>query len=540
MSIQTGIRTPVQIRDRKIKDLETQLFNERNTRRNDAEQFAQQCAGCKNSHVQLRSIIQLLQDEIAKLFIENNTQKEENHTLKKTISELEDKAAVLEGRIKKDSSNSSKPPSTDGLKKPNTYSTREATGKKAGGQFGHEGHFMKPVIEEVKVIEKKEGTCSCGGHIEFGESYQTRRTVDIEIIMHVNEERAFKGECKECHKPFQASFSDSFNAPIKYGDNMSSLVSMVNEYGNVSDFKTAEIINSLCKDKINMSPGTVVNIRTALAKKLAQTVDIIKQALTDSNLLCVDETGVRVNGKLNWVNVYANDQFTLFEHNQKRGAHCNDKDGILALFTGILVHDHFKSYYKNKVATHSECNQHILRYLKAVIEIQCHEWAKEMTQFLLDAKNFKAERIAVGANCLMPEEMAELEQKYIDILSKGDREYKDAIDGIQNIKRFHEEFCLLKRLREYKEEHLRFMSDFKAPFGNNCAEQSVHTMKRKVRVAGGFRSTQGSKNHMVIASVIATAKKQKRNAFKLLKDAFAGIPLFTSTGKDAPSLPTLL
>ena len=438
--------------------------------------------------------------------------------------------------MKKDSSNSSKPPSSDGLKKPHTFSTREPSGKKAGGQVGHIGHFMNPVIEAAAIIEKKEGVCTCGGEIEFGESYQTRRVIGVEIVVRETEERAFDGSCKVRHKAFHAAFSNQFNAPIKYGDNMASLVSMLNEYGNVSDFKTAEIINSLCGDKINMSPGTVVNIRTSLAKNLAQTVAMIKQSLADANLLCVDETGVRINGKLNWVNVYANDQFTLFEHSRKRGAHCDDTGSILAFFTGLLVHDHFKSYYKNKLATHSECNQHILRYLKAVIEIQAHKWAKEMVEFLLYAKAFKAERIAAGVIDLLPEEYTVLEQRYLTILDKGDTEYQAAIYGIKNIKRFREEFCLLKRLREYKDEHLRFVSNFKAPFGNNAAEQSVHVMKRKVRVAGGFRSEQGSENHLVIASVIATAKKQKRNVFKLIRDAFAGVPLFKSHGSDEPPL----
>ena len=526
MSVLTGILTPIQIRDKKIKDLEIQLHNERNARRNDKEQFDCKCTGCKISNAQTKATVQMLQGEIVRLVAENNAQKEEICDLKKKNAELEDKTAVLEGRMKKDSSNSSKPPSSDGLKKPHTYSTREPSGKKVGGQLGHVGHFMKPAIEEVEITERKEGACTCGGEIEFSENYQSRRIVDIEIVLHVTEEHAFKGKCKTCGKPFNAAFSSQFSAPIKYSGNMASLVSMLNEYGNVSDFKTAEMVNSLCGDKISMSPGTVVNIRTSLAEKLEETVGMIKQELSDANLLCVDETGVRVNGGLNWVNVYANSQYTLYEHSKKRGTHCNDEDSILAFFTGILVHDHFKSYYKNKVATHAECNQHILRYLKAVMEIQAHEWAKEMTGFLLDAKALKDEYIAAGENCLSSEELDKLEQRYIAILNKGDTEYKAAIDGKKNIRSYREEFCLLRRLREYKDEHLRFLSDFNAPFGNNCAEQSVHTMKRKVRVAGCFRSDQGAKNHMAIASVIATVKKQKRNVFRMISDAFNGSPLF--------------
>ena len=141
---------------------------------------------------------------------------------------------------------------------------------------------------------------------------------------------------------------------------------------------------------------------------------------------------------------------------------------------------------------------------------------------MLNAKALKQERIAAGKNCLTPEELSELEQRYISILDRGDAEYKAAIDGKKNIRRFREEFCLLRRLREYKDEHLRFISNFNVPFGNNCSEQSVHSMKRKLRTAGCFRSDQGAKNHMAIASVVVTAKKQKKNIFNIFKDTFEG------------------
>ena len=525
MKLATGILTPVQKRDKKIKDLKIQLKNEKNARRNEKEEFELSCADCKNGKRQLEESVRMLQAEIARLVAENNELREENRNQKKTIGELEDKAAVLEGRIKKNSTNSSKPPSTDGLKKPRTYSTREKNGRKPGGQPGHAGHFPKPPTENVTIIERKEGTCPHdGGEIKFGESYQSRKNIDIEIVMHVTEERAYKGKCKICGKPFTAAFSSQFNAPVSYGANMRSLVSMLNQYGDVSDFKTAELVNSLCGNRINMSPGTVVNFRVVLAKKLEDTVDAIKQNLLDSGLLCVDETGVRVNGNLNWVSVYTNDLYTLFEHNKKRGDHCKNMDGILAFFTGILMHDHFKSYYRNKIATHAECNQHILRYLKAVIEIQNHQWAIDMTRFLLDAKALKEKRMAAGENCLSPEELAEFEQGYLAILDRGDQEYQAAINGKKNIKRFHEELCLLRRLREYKDEHLRFLSNFISPFGNNASEQSVHTLKRKTNVSGGFRSEQGAKNHMTIATVITTIKKQKKNVFKMLRDTFNGSP----------------
>lgn len=526
--VRTLSSTTIQQRDKKIKDLEAQLRNERNARRNDREQFEYECAQCKEKSGNDHSVIRMLQRAIGARTKAISKLKEIIRTLKKRIEELEDKVAILEGRIKKDSSNSSKPPSFDGLKKPRTFSTREKSGKKPGGQVGHTGHTIKPDAEEIKVIDRKEGICPCGGEIEFSDRYQSRSDVDIRVTLIVTEERAYSGKCKACGRHFQTAFSSGFRAPVQYGDNINAFVAMCNEYGNVPDKKTAEIISSLCSDKINMSTGTVVNIRTSLAKRLDGTVKTIKQKLTESGVLNVDETGVRVNGELNWVNIFSNDQYTLFEHNQKRGAHCNDKDGILAFYTGILVHDHFKAYYKNKAATHAECNQHILRYLKAVIEIQDHPWARKMTEFLLAAKNLKDVCIAFGESTLTPVELAEQGRKYTAILDEGEKEYQAATEGKKNIKRFREERCLLIRLRKYKDEHLRFLSDFNAPFGNNAAEQGAHFMKNKTRVAGGFRSQQGADNHMAIASVIATAKKQKKNLYSMIKDSFKGKPLFDS------------
>ena len=169
-----------------------------------------------------------------------------------------------------------------------------------------------------------------------------------------------------------------------------------------------------------------------------------------------------------------------------------------------------------------------IRSYYAVIEIQDHKWAKRMTEFLLAAIKLKDEHIASGKKALTMDELEWQEREYISILDEGNKEYQSAIEGKTNIRRFREERCLLVRLREYKDEHLRFLSDFNVPFGNHAAEQGAHFMKNKTRVSGGFRSGQGADNHMVIASVIASAKKQNKNIFSLIRKSFEGQPLFDS------------
>lgn len=523
--------TSRQIDKRKIKDLEVMLDNEKNAHRNTKEKHEFEKIQWEKEKSRFQENERMYQKDIADSQKREESDKESIKELKKENEKLKDEIDLLKGKAKKDSSNSGKPPSTDGYKKPQVVSTREKSGRKPGGMYGHAGHTLWPDVEETNIIEIKKGTCPCcGGEIVFGDKYRRRKRVDIKITVETTEERAYEGECVLCHKTFHADFSSQYKAPVQYGENMSALVAVLNEYGNVSDGKSAEIVSALCNHEINMSTGTVFNIRTALANKLLPTVEKIKQKLIDSGVLGVDETGVHVNGKLNWVHIFANEQYTLYEHSEKRGAHCKDEEGILAFFIGILLHDHFKAYYKTRTLSHAECNQHILRYLKAIMQIQDHFWAKEMSDFLLEAKGLKEEAVLAGKSGFSPEEYTGLEQRYLNILNKGDREYEEAIEGKKHIRFYAEERCLLKRLREYKDEHLRFISEFVVPFGNNISEQGAAFVKRKIKAAGGFRSAEGAANHMVIASVAASAKKQKKNIYHTFKRAFEGKdPLATDT-----------
>ena len=87
---------------------------------------------------------------------------------------------------------------------------------------------------------------------------------------------------------------------------------------------------------------------------------------------------------------------------QKRGE-VDEQFGILTFFIGILVHDHFVSYYQFENASHSECNEHILRYLKGLLEIFKHDWLKDMDELLKSACHRKNELVAASAT-QMPRE----------------------------------------------------------------------------------------------------------------------------------------
>jgi transposase len=476
-------------------------------------------------------VIKMLQEHIATLEDMVDKYKEEQAAngkhikeLNEKIEELRDQRDKLKAMLNKDSTNSSKPPSSNGFKTAKAKSTREKSGKKTGGQPGHHGHTINPFPNPNQIIEKKpQETCSCGGMVHCDDDYASKQVVDIRVSVNVVEERVYNGCCVQCGKKHSGTFSEGLVNPVQYGPNVKALIAYLNGYGNLPLNKTVDIINGISAGALNLSEGTIVNFQRSLAEKIQQPLETIKQQLILCNVLGADETGCRVNGKLNWFQIFSNSQYTLFGLNKKRGdLYANDMD-LLELFTGILVHDHFKSYYGYKQMTHAECNAHILRYLNAVIEIMKHPWATEMAGLLRDANKLKKECLAMGKSSLDESELAEIFARYDRILEAGEAQYKAAIEGKKNISNYNDERLLLKRLKEYKEEHLRFLADFAVPFDNNGSEQCARFLKNKIKVIGCFRSEEGAKNYAKIASLISTLKKQGANLYLAIFDIFNGV-----------------
>jgi len=450
----------------------------------------------------------------------------ENSVLRDTLEKAEDRSAKLAARLQKDSSNSNKPPSSDSpFTKAKATSEKEKSGKKVGGQPGHKGHRLMPSLNPNVVFDRmppKVCPC-CGEKVVILEDYEARQVVDVEIKVTVTEERSHQGQCVGCSKVWQGEFSEGFNSPVGYGSSVKAMVATLNADANVPINKTALFMSSITDGQINMSDGTIVNIIADLAEKLEPATEDIADELAACNVLNVDEAGCSVNGNLTWIQIISNKHYSLFGRSLKRGTPNDTMNNLILLFTGILVHDHLMSYYRYKHLTHGECNVHILRYLKAVRKIMKHPWAEAMTSLLAKANNRKKELIEAGCTGMEEDELIKIRNEYVKILEQGQIEYEAAIAGKKNITYYNEERRLLNRLKEYIDEHLLFLYDFTAPFDNNGAERDCRKLKGKEKTAGCFRSDDGIDNYSVIASVIATLRKQGKNIFSAIRNTFQGV-----------------
>ena len=455
---------------------------------------------------------------------ENKKLKSENARLAAELEKTQDAADRLRASLKKDSTMSSKPPSTDAFRKMAVSLPKEKSGKKPGGQIGHAGHTLRMLQDPTDVIDKKPAhICGCGGEVELFPGFHAKQNVDARVVLSITEERVHTGLCTKCGKVHAGVFSEGFVNPVGYGANLKAIVACLNAYANVPVNKTAEFISSITGGKVNISDGTVVNIVHELASKLDATIDAIKARLISGGALGVDETGLYVNGGQAWLQIFAGNDSVLFGRNDKRSGFCHEGADLIEMFTGILVHDHLSSYYRYKHLSHAECNTHALRYLTAVIEILKHNWAKDMAALLRDANERRNVRIAAGMHSLSDGEAESVRKQYMAILDTGDAEYKTATEGKSNISYYDEERKLLRRLRKFADQHLLFLTNFDVPFTNNLSEHGARFAKSKMKTAGCFRSYKGADDYARNASLIATLRKQGIGVYGAIRGVFSGI-----------------
>lgn len=438
---------------------------------------------------------------------EYETLKTEYEALKGLVVALTQEITELKAKLNKTSKNSNKPPSSDGPKKGSVKNSRTISGKKPGGQPGHEGR-TKPLnsspdtVVELKPIEE----CDCGGQVVVShDNYTVRQVTDVVLPQTITVEyRAKGGTCAACGKVHKASFPEGVDGIASYGNNLQAIVTYLTTYQLLPLKRTSELIKDLFG--ISISQGTVVASSQEAYEKLADPEDHIKEEVINSDEAGFDESGMRVAGKNHWLHTASTETCTVYSIHIKRGAEAMDEMGILPRFRGTAIHDHWRSYY-HYLCAHGECNQHHLRHLQYLHEDLGCDWAGEMICLLLRAKRhvdltklFKAENQEV--NSLEQEDIETYDRMYREILENARITIGEAPLDAQR---------MIKRLSKFEQETLLFMCDFSVPFTNNLAERDIRMPKAKQKISGGFRTKNGADIFARIRGFVSTTKKRGKN-----------------------------
>ncbi len=441
-----------------------------------------------------------------------------------TIAELNQVIEALKEQLKKNSKNSSKPPSSDGYHKPSPKSLRTKTGNKQGGQKGHEGSYLATVAEPNEVIEHMPSACigcphfnSCKGKACILEH---RSVIDTVVEVNIIEHQVLSVECPMHGKTLKGEFPENVRGPVQYGENLQSLVVSLNTSGALSINRIHEILGSVFN--IPLSTGVIATMVSRCADAVSDVVETIRRKVADSGLAHFDETGTRVDGKTWWVHVACNSMFTFLYLNRKRGIQAMDEGGVLSMFGGIAVHDCWKPYWNYTDMLHAICNAHILRELNGVIENHPEqEWAHAFKKLLLDMLKAKEKAQAKGKEQLSKYLLNKFSKKYDAILETGIQEnpIPEARVKKRGRRKKGKVRALIERLKEYKASVCLFVKNFAVPFSNNQAEQDIRIIKVKTKVSGCFRTEKGASEYLKIMSYVGTAKKHGINPFKAIRQA---------------------
>lgn len=421
----------------------------------------------------------------------------------------------LSGRLLINSTNSSKPPSQDPNRK--RVSKVRSTVRKPGGQKGHAGSCLNQVPNPTSVEELliDRSTLPEGRYHRVG--FEARQVFDVEITVHVKE---YRGEilANKNGEQFVAAFPDGVTESAQYGNTAKATSVYMSQFQLIPLARVQDHF----RDQIGLplSKGSVSNWNFLAYQKLSSFEDWARRELIKSACCNADETGINVGGKRRWLHSVSNEKVTLFHPDENRGQEAMDRMGVIPHFNGVLVHDHWKPYFRYN-CEHALCNAHHIRELEAVIEFDKQQWAKVMQDFLIEMK--VAVEVAGGA--LSEKSATAFRKRYRKILKNADRECPiDKKSRAQSKSR-----NLLERLRNFEDETLRFLDDPNVPFTNNRGENDLRMTKVQQKISGCFRSMDGAKIFCRIRSYLSTCRKNEVGPTEALKLLFEGrLPAFIS------------
>lgn len=455
-----------------------------------------------------------------------------------------EQAAVIQSlrdQLAKNSHNSGKPPSSDGLKKPRTRSLRQKTGRGSGGQKGHKGHTLRMVEQPNHIRVHQAQICpQCATDLQPLEphGYEKRQVFDVPPVrIEVTEHQAEIKTCPQCGQQVKGTFPWGVTRPVQYGLRLEAQASYLNNYQLLPLARTCELLG----DFYGHTPAEalVLEANRALIDQAEPSLVAIKEQLIAADVAHFDESGLRVEGQLNWLHVASTDYLTYYAAHPKRGQEAMKAIGILPAFEGRAMHDHWKSYFTFHNCRHALCNAHHLRELQFVVEQYEQPWAQEMAQLLLEIKD-EVEAASPDQSSLAAERIAHFEQCYEELIGQGLKASPPPAEPPPKTcgersrtrrgrKKQSPPKNLLDRLQQHQPQVLGFMYDFRVPFDNNLAERDVRMVKVKQKVSGGFRTRTGAETFCAIRSYISTVRKQGRNVIDAIHDALTGNPFIPCT-----------
>lgn len=459
-------------------------------------------------------------------------------SLTELVEQISTRAGALAARVeelerqrRKDSSNSSRPPSSDApFDKPAPKrSSRTRSGRKPGKQEGTPGTTLRRVEDPDTTIRREPASCcGCGSDLA-GAPVSHERVHQVFDASpppprpHVTEYRVVAKTCTGCGATTVGDIPVWARGRVQYGPKLCARAAWLVCAHHLPVRRAAGVLATLLGTQV--SGGWVSSVRGSAARLLEETfLPRVRELIAAAPVAHADETCARADGKLRYLHVACTEYLTAMHVGDRTKASI-DAGGIWPAFDGVLVRDGYNGYTHLDHVLHAWCCAHLLRDLRSI-----HEgnptgqlWAKAMADTLLFAKDAAEQARNQDLDALPAHELARIRNRYLGTLAHG----RDANTGRRG-PLADQARTLIRRFERYEDMILRFSTDLAVPFSNNLAERDQRPVKVQQRTSGGcWRTLQGLIDFAVIQSYLSTVGKwglDKLNALEQLFTTGAWLP----------------
>lgn len=435
----------------------------------------------------LEETVKVLKQDKANLSKENTHLR---HEIKKLKAQLQPK---------KDSSNSSVPPSKDENRVKKNKSLRKSSGKKSGGQAGHKGTTLE-ITETPDIIYKNiPDKCHCCGlHLKSKADFiGKRQVIDVKFEPpQVTEYQIYGVKCS-CGNISKSDFPKDVRSPISYGNNIEVLINYLSVRQYLSLERIEEFLHQVMG--VKMSQGTIVNKLKSFKNKSLKAYEKIRKQVSNSAVVGADETGCVINGDKHWVWTWQTESQTFIAVSPSRGYVSVVNNFPEGFPNSTLVSDCWAAQLKTNAKNHQICIAHLQRELNYFIELRKEKWSPKFAKIIQKALSLK-KRMTTKPSTKFKNKVNALIQQSKELIEQH-------VNGPPKL------ITLKNRLKKRFDCLWVFLNYFDVPADNNASERAIRNVKVKQKVSGQFKTIEGAIHFAVARSIVDTAIKNNANIF---------------------------
>jgi transposase len=453
---------------------------------------------------------------------------EQNSTKDTLIIELTKEVDRLKALLNIDGTNSGLPTSSTPINKKKVIpNSRQKTGKKIGGQFGHPKKKLErfpdsEVDTYVEYVPDECPNCHCTDLEDTGEVIE-KDCIDYKVVV-TKTRHGFKVErCCQCGKVFHVRIPDELKEENQYGVQVQAMALTLMNQGNVSLNKVRKMTYGFTDGEIQLSEGYLCKLQQRASRNAWNFCEEIRMEILKQSVVSWDDTVIMINTQRACLRFYGTEKLALYKAHMHKDKEGLDSDNILKLLppTTTVVHDHNKVNYNEDYSyENAECNEHLLRDLKKVQDNLGHKWAQDLVKLLTDTNKQKDELISNGVSEFSPEVLSRFFGEFNNIMLDAYKENEEATSKYYA----KDEKTLMLRILDYKNEYLAWVVNFDIPFTNNLSERSLRGAKSKMKISGQFQNVKTASFYANIKSYLETCYRNGINEFYAMLRLCRGEP----------------